>query len=814
VENLLHDIHYGVRLMIARPGFTAVAIVALALGIGANTAVFSVVNGVLLRPLNYKRPDRLLQIWEKSSGFPRGSVAYLNFRDWQDQNHSFDEMAAFRGNSFTLTGGEFPERIPGRQVSSQFFSALGAAPALGRDFRSDDDRPGAALVTIVSNQFWKSHLGGNTGAIGERVTLDGSGYTVIGVLPEDFHFYSRSDLYVCIDVVETSMVKMRFNHPGIGVIARLRSDVNIGAASAEMEGICNALGAQYPDTNEGRSVSMVSLQDAMVGDIGRLLGVLLGAVALVLLIACVNVANLLLARSAARSREFAIRAALGAGRWRIARQLLTESVLLALTGGILGSIIAWLGTPLALKWLPEVVPRSEDIAIDPRVLGFTLLVSVMTGVIFGLVPAIQASRPDLNESLKEGSRGSTGKGHRVRGALVVSEVALALVLLAGAGLLLRTFVSLSNSSPGFDPSNLLTFEVAISSKGYSTADSVRRFYRRLLEDTGNLPGVKAVSATTLLPLSGGENDSTFFVNGRPKPPISQLPSAMFYLTGPGYDRAMGIPLLRGRYFTRQDNEKSAPVAVVDQYMERLYFEGDDPVGKHISLQGGALIFEMEIVGVVGHVKQQDLASEAGSKVLPQLYMPFDQIPDRFLEDAPGSDQYVVVRTSSDPIAYIPEIKRAVRNIDSQAPVYETSPMEQVLAKSIAERRFTLLLLGTFALLALLLASIGIYGVMSYAVAQRTHEMGIRLALGAAQGRIVGIVVSDGLKLALSGVGVGLVGCVLLTRFLSGMLYGVSAYDPLTLGAVATVLAVVAAFACYIPARRAMSVDPIVALRYE
>jgi predicted permease len=814
VEKLWQDIHYSVRLMVARAGFTVVAIVALALGIGANTAVFSVVNGVLLRPLNYQDPERLVRIWENWGEFSKGSVAYPNFRDWEAQNRAFELIAALKHDTFTMTGGEFPERVSARPVSAGFFRVLGISPALGRDFLPGEDQPGSQLVAIVSNGFWKTRMGGAASAVGSTIVLDGKSFSVVGVLPASFHFSDPGDVYTGIAAIKKIELENRAFHPGIQVIGKLKPGVTIDQARADMASIAASLGSQYPDTNGGHTVTIESLYNAMVGDIGGLLIILLGAVALVLLIACVNVANLLLARSTARSREIGIRVALGAGRIRIARQLLTESVMLGLAGGCLGLIVAWLGTGAALKMIPAILPRAEEIGVDARVLGFTLAASVLTGLIFGLAPAIQASRLNLNASLKEGTRGSTGAGHRVLSALVVFEIAITLVSLACAGLLLRTFVSLEAVKPGFDPKNVLTFQVALSARNYSDPARTRSFFRNLLTGVRNVPGVAAAATTTLVPLSGDDSEAQFFINGKPRPPVSELPSAMFYVTSPGYDEAMHIPLIRGRYFTSQDNEKAPRVAVVDQNMQRLHFDGEDPVGRHVTLQAGNdIAFDMEVVGVVGHVKQENLDTEAGSTILPQLYFPFDQIPDEFLATGLGGLS-VVARTASNPTSFVAAMKQKVRDIDRDVPVYDISTMDEVAASAIAKQRFTLLLLGAFAALALLLASVGIYGVMAYSVSLRTHEIGIRMALGAGRPKILSIVVGGGVKLALVGVAAGLIASFVLTRFLSGMLYNVSAHDPLTLAAVAGLLSFVAGIASYIPARKATRVDPMIALRWE
>jgi predicted permease len=814
VERFIQDIRYALRLMVSRPGFTLIAVVALALGIGANTAVFSVVNGVLLRPLNYRDPDRLVRLWQKTNTWDQGSASYLNFRDWRDKNNSFEKMAAFRSQDYTLTGGEFPEQVSGRQASADLFSLLGVAPFIGRDFTAGEDQPGAQLSTILTYKFWMSRFGGDATIVGKSITLNGNTYNVIGVLPASFHLIDSADLYTGIHNIVSPSTESRAISPGIRVVGRLKAGVSLEQARSDMIGVAADLARQYPESNEGMSVTIKYLRDSMVGDAGQLLLVLSLAVSLVLLIACANVASLLLASSAARWKEIAIRTALGAGRVRIVRQLLTESVLLAIAGGGLGLLLAWAGTGAALKSIPDVIPRSEDVGVDKWVLGFTLLASAVTGVLFGLAPALQASRPNMNEAMKEGSRGSTGARHRVLSFFVVGEIAIAVVLLAGAGLLLRTFVGLQAVNPGFEAKNLLTFNVAAQSKDYREPGKMKRFFRDVAEGVRAIPGVRAAGLTALLPLSGGDSEMQFYRNDKPRPPVSELPSAMNYVSSPGFAEAMHIPLMKGRYVNDQDGHNAPPVTMIDTNLERLYFPGEDPIGKHITLGAGAdLSFDMEIVGVVGHIKQENLDTDGGSSILPQNYLLIDQIPDKFFSDDIGG-LTVVARTGSDPMGYVSAIKQKVRDIDRNVPVYSFRSMEEVVRSSVADRRFVLILIGAFAVLALVLASVGIYGVMAYSVSQRTHEIGIRMALGAAGSSVLGMVLGNGLKLALLGVGIGLAGAAVGSRVLSGMLYHVSSYDPLTLTAVAIVLTLIAALASFIPARRATRVDPIVALRYE
>ena len=811
MEAFRQDIRYGLRMLLAKPSFTVIAVLALALGIGVNSAIFSVVNGVLLKPLAYKEPDMLVRIWEKWGGFDQGSVAYLNFKDWRERNQSFEKMAAARWTGFNLTGGDQPERVTGRQVSSEMLSVLGVTPAIGRDFRPDEDREGASAVAIISDSLWKRRFGGDPSVTDKTLTLNDEPYQVVGVLPADFNYFSKVDVFVPIEATKERALKERSWHPGIQVLARLKPGVNIAQAQADMTAIASALGQEYPDTNKEHWVTLKSLYDATVGDVRSLLLMLLAAVSFVLLIACANVANLMLARASARQKEIAIRSALGANRLRIIRLLMTESVMLALVGGALGLLTAYWGTGLALKALPDALPRVNDIQVDANVLLFTLAASIITGVVFGLAPALQASNPNLNETLKEGGR-SGGSGRQgIRSVLVVAEVAISLVLLVGSGLLIRSFIALNHVSAGFDDQNILTFDISLSSKEFAESPKVRRFFHQFMEKIEALPGVQSAGATELLPLGGSDSESQFYVSGRPKPSPSELPLAMSYITSPGYLKTMRIPLLKGRFFEESDTLKSGLVIVIDENMANQYFPGENPIGQHLSMPVTSdTDMEFQIVGVVGHVKQENLHTVDGATVSPQMYITYAQVPDEFV--FPGST--LIVRTNADPSGYLPSIRSELASMGGAATLSNAKTMEELRGELISDRRFTLILVGIFSALALVLASIGIYGVISYSVAQRTGEIGIRVALGASQGQILKMVVGGGAKLALIGIVIGAAGALGLTQFIRSFLYGVSPSDPLTFTGISLILACVALLASYVPARRAMKVDPNTALRYE
>jgi len=804
------DLRYVLATLVARPGFTVIALLALTLGIGANTAIFSVINGVLLKPLEYPEPERLVKIWEKWGGFEKASVSYPNFQDWQQENRSFEKIAAYRFGAYNLTGGDVPERIGGMRISADCFSVFGVHPALGRDFTAEDDHPGANPVVIISDEFWARRFGRLPSVVGQTLVLDDQSYTIIGVAPADFRFFDHPDVFEPIHAKSDPILESRLWHPGIQVIARLKPGVGIAQASADTASIAAALNEKYPDTNKDHGVTIGSLQEAMVGDVRRLLWLLMASVGFVLLIACANVANLTLARAAGRQKEMAIRSALGASRSRLAGLMLTESMILALLGGSLGLLAAFFGTGLAIRALPDVLPRAASITIDARVLLFTLAGSILTGIVFGIVPAVQISKTDLNETLKEGGRSNAPGKQGIRNALVITEFALALVLLVGAGLLIRSLISLSKVSPGFDPKGVLSFKMSLSPGAFPSPIKTRAFYKDFLNGLTRLPGVQAAAATSLLPFEG-DNEWPFYITGRPVPPATDYPLAMMYTTTTGYLDAMRIPLLQGRFFDERDNENSTRVAVVDQNMATKYFQGEDPIGKNLTLQLGKDRFlDLQIVGVVGHVKQENLDTPGGSATQTQVYRPLSQELDENVERGMN----LVVRAQSEPLALVSDVRSELNKRDSSAPLYRVKPMDQVMGESLSDRRFALILLGLLSILALILASIGIYGVMSYSVAQRTHEIGIRMALGAGRGQVLAIVLGNGARLVLAGVGIGAAGALVLTRFMSAFLFGISASDPLTFLAISLFLTGIALLATFVPARRAMRLDPIKALRYE
>jgi predicted permease len=812
IETVVKDVRFAARTLRKSPAFTLTVVIALALGIGANTAVFSVVDGILLKPLGFEDPNRLVRVWEHNSGLDHAAIAYPNFRDWKDLNSSFDQLAAFRDTAFALQGREGPERIDGRQVSANFLSTLGVAPAAGRDFSADDDKPGASLVVIISDALWARTFGRDPAALGKPIILNDDSYVIIGILPRSFHFYTEAGVLVSLSAKPDPYFNIRGIHPGIQSVGRLKPGISFVQANQDMGAIAERLAEQYPDTNQGSSVTIAPLYDDVVGDAAHLLSILLAAVGLVLLIACANVANLMLARAATRRREIAIRSALGASRFRTAQMLMTESILLSLIGGGFGLLAAFWGTDAALRALPKVLPRSAEIGLDLRVLAFTLSASLLTGLIFGLAPALHAARMELNQVLKEGGRG--GAKGRVRSALVITEVALALVLLVGTGLLVRSLANLYRVNPGFDPNNVLSFRIDLSPGAFSEATKIRAFYTDFPRRTRSLPGVQAVGAASVAPLNGYTIDFPFYVSGRPAPRPSDMPLAMDYLALPGYLEAMRIPLIQGRFIDDRDTDKTPAVAVVDETLARQYFPSEDPVGHRLTVQAGKdVTFELEIIGVAGHVKQENLDTEAGSSVQPQLYTSLNQLSDRLMVIA-GRNMNWLVRTSSDPRNYVSAIRSELAAIAPNQMMFAIMPMQEAVSNSMSDRRFVLILLGVFSLAALVLASIGTYGLMSYSVAQRRNEIGICMALGASRGRLLRGVLGGGMKLAAIGVGAGAIGAIMLTRFISGFLYGISPTDPMTFLGIGLFLCGVTLLASYIPARRATRVDPMVALRYE
>ncbi|HXI90675.1 MAG TPA: ABC transporter permease, partial [Blastocatellia bacterium] len=774
MTTLIQDLRYAFRMLLKNPGFAAVAVIALALGIGANTAIFSVVNTILLRSLPYDDPDRLMVVKEnKLPQFPEFSVSPGNFLDWQKQNASFEKLAAVQGSSYNLvTGDAEPERLDGARVSAGLFEMLGVKPVQGRTFLEEEDQPGHQNVVVLSSNLWKRRFGSDPNIIGQSITMSAASYTIIGIMPPSFQFPDR-DIDLWTPIAFTAAQAQQHGSHYVAVIGRLKPGVTTEQARTEMSGIAARLAEQYPNSNAGWSTIVVPMQQFEVRDIKPALLVLLGAVALVLLIACANVANLLLARSTARQKEIAIRTALGASRSRVVRQLLTESVLLAVVGGGAGLLLAAWGTRSLLALAPEDLPRVKDVALDGRVLGFTLLVTLITGIVFGLVPALQASRPNLNETLKEGGRGTTGGHHRIRSSLVITEVALALVLLVGAGLLIRSFIRLEQVNPGSNTKNAMSANVALPGRKYPNSDQYLSFFTQLMEKIAALPGVVAVGATQSLPIQG-DYLVGFNIQGRPPDPPGEDKSTNYYAVTPDYFKAMGIPLLRGRLFTEQDSKNAPRVAVINETMARTYFSDEDPIGKGINLSQGREGFR-EIVGIVGDVKQYGLAQPTTLQTYePYLQMPFSAVT-------------LIVRTEGNPAALSGSIRSEVLALDKEQPVSRIRTLDQIISGSVQQQRFTMLLLGVFAAVALILAAVGLYGVMSYAVTQRTHEIGIRMALGANTGNVLRLVVGHGMLLALIGVFIGLGGAFAFTRLMSKLLFAVSTTDPVTFAGISVLL---------------------------
>jgi putative ABC transport system permease protein len=803
---MMHDLRYSLRLLKKSPGFVFIAVLTLALGIGANTAIFSVVNGVLLRPLPYPEAERLVRLYEKETDAATPSarleVAPANFLDWRRQSQTLVEIAAWGDDEQALAGAEQAEPVRAAFVSANFFAVLGAAPLHGRVFAPEEDQPGRDEVALLGYGLWQRRFGGDPQLVGQRVKLDGEHYTVVGIMPAGFQYPRGAEIWkpLALNPNQTQTREAHF----LQVIARRRPEASLAQVRAEMETIAANLEEQYPATNKNWRVNVVPLLEDEVGQVSRALLVLLGAVGLVLLIACVNVASLLLARATTRQAEITIRAALGATRGRIIRQLLTESAVLALLGGVSGLLLALWGTDALLALSPAELPRLQNTTVDGRVLVFTLTLTLLTGLLCGLVPALRASRLDLNTALKEGARKATGSltNKRIFGALVVAEIALALVVLVGAGLLARSFLRLRGVATGIETANVLTVEVNLPSARYGGSDwKAQRlnFYGPVLERIKALPGVVAAGAIDSLPLSGEGRGWTFRKEGQTLAP-SERPVAGFQVATPDYFRAVGVPLRRGRVFSESDTDGAPPVAIINESFARRFYPNEDPLGQRIIIRNQPQAHT--IIGVVSDVRHFGPERDAG----PEIYVAYSQF-------AIGAVP-LVVRTQQEPQALISAVRREIQTIDREVAIGRVRTMTQLLAATGAERRFALLLLGIFAALALLLATIGIYGVMAYAVAARTHELGIRLALGAQPRDVLRLVLKDGLALALLGTGLGLLAALALTRLMSGLLFGVSATDPLTFGALALLLSGVALAACWLPARRAMKIDPLVALRYE
>jgi predicted permease len=817
LEALLQDVRFGLRQLRRNPGFAAVAIITLALGIGANTAIFSVVDGVLLAPLPFPRSDGLVAIWET---LPRSkhinAISYPNFRDWRRDAHSFQQLSALGGSDYELTRPGVPDHIWGYEISPGFFAALGVKLTLGREFSTQEDRHGGAPVAVISNRLWRDRFAGSPKALGKVVTLNGVDYTIVGVAPPGFHLFSNPAVYTPLGQRNPVLLNPRGSHDDMVSIARLKPGVNIAQAQAEMDAIQDHLDQLYPKADQGLGAKLVPLKQQIVGDISGTLLLLLGAVGLLLLIACANVASLLLARSAARRREFAIRSALGASSARVVRQLLTESVLVSLAGGGLGLLIALWGVKPLLAAVPGSLPRSQDIGLNVPVLLFAFGVSVAVGILFGLAPALKSSNPDLQEALKEGGRTSSSGQHRAQSSLVIFQMALTLVLLVGAGLLFRTIRHLWDTDPGFDPRHVISFNVGFSPSAAKTGASTRAAYQQLLERIRKIPGVEAAGLTYVLPLTGDDNTAPFWIGSRKPAVIQAAPRMMVFDPGPDYLRVMRIPLLRGRFFTPQDTTKSPCVAAIDSVFARTYFPGQNPLGQTITFGWTPPLGPCRIVGVVGHVRHSG-AGAPDTFTRAQSYYPLYQVPTPFWREGQLGGMRFIIRTPLAPAVVMPEIQRVVYGAGRQQTVYDVQTMEQVVSQSMASQRFPMILLAVFAGLALVLASVGIYGVISYSVAQRVREIGVRMALGAQKRDVFRMVIGQGLRLAVTGLAIGVVAALILTRLLSSfshLLYGVGANDPITFTLVSLLLTAVAVLGCYIPARRAIKVDPMVALRHE
>ena len=799
LARLLTDMRYGARQLLKAPAFTIVAVLTLAFGIGATSAIFSVVNGVMLKPLPFPNPEGLVRVFEVVPNYGRFAVAPANFFDWRQQNKVFERIAAYMGGNDTLIGPEGPERINRAMVSWDTFELLGVAPALGRGFRAEEDAPKRDNVIVLSYGTWQRRFGGDPQILGRTINISGDPMTIVGVMPAGFYFPSRlTEFWRPIALNPTNAPR---GAHFIGVIARLKNGVSVDQANADIKAIAERLATQYPNNSRDESAETMRMHDFIVGPIRPMLLTLLAAVAVVVLIACANVANLLLVRASVREKELAIRAAMGAGRGRLISQMMAESLLLAMIGGAAGVLLAYLAVAPIRTLSAGSIPRVADVAIDRTVLAFAFLVSVVTGLIFGMAPAWQASRSGLGAALKDAGRSSTSaRGHRLRGALLVAEVALSLVLLVGAALLLRSFARLTDVHPGFSPERVLSFAVALPGATYSGDERRMAFFDRLLERLRAMPGVQAAGIVQTVPIRE-DYVLSVSVQGRPTEP-GREPSANYRAVSPGYFDALGIPLKRGRLFEPRDNTPQAPkVAVIDEAFVSKHFPGEDPIGRGIDMGNGTDGF-YEIVGVVGSVHYEGL--DAAPR--PTMYSPF-------AHDVFGG-MTIMVRTTGDPVQFSASARQALRDIDPTLPAYALAPLSTVVTESVAQRRFSMLLLAVFALVALFLAAVGLYGVVAYAVSQRTQEIGLRMAIGAQRGDVLRLVLGGGMKLATIGVVLGIVGALALSRYMATMLFGVTRFDATSYAVTAAVLLAISALACYVPARRAMRVDPLVALRTE
>jgi putative ABC transport system permease protein len=804
METIFKDIRYGIRSLGKHPAFTAIAVITLALGIGANTAIFSVVNAVLLKPLPFNDPDRIVWVWDTQPQLATAPTSLPEYLGWKEQNRSFEHLAAYLGGNSFIDAGDGSTDTPIGIVTPELFSIFRVSPILGRTFTNEETLPGRFRVAVLSHSMWQNRFGSDPNVLSRTVQVNGKVYAIIGVMPAGFSYPDRAELWRPLPIDPAEM------DPGphyLQVVGRLKPEVTLNQAQADMSVIAARLSEQYKEKNAGHGVKLERLANVVVGDIGLALYVLLGAVGFVLLIACANLANLMLARVGARQKEIAVRTALGASRLRIVRQLLIESVMLALGGGVIGLLLAFWAVSWVVSLSADTIPRVREISIDPRVAAFTLLVSVVTGVLFGLAPAIQVSRSDLTDALKESGRTTAGlRRNRLRNALVVSEVALSLVLLVGAGLMIRSFARLNQVDPGFQPAPVLTIGVAFLTTKYPEDEQVAQVFSQILEGAAATPGVVSAGAISDLPLSGSNTTDSFIIEGRPPIAKEAEPSTGYRVVTPRYFESMGIPLLSGRDFAPTDTRKSPNVVVINNAFARRHFAGENPLGHRLKLQGQERD-PLLIVGVVGDVRGIGLDEQP----MPEVFVPFLQDP---LSKTYQRSITIVARSKSDAGAIAGPLRAAVTSVDRSLPVWSLKPMTGYMHDSLARRRFNLILLTVFSCVALALAAVGIYGVISYGVTQRTQEMGIRMALGAKPRDVLQLVVRQAMVLALGGVGIGLLASWALTRLMKGLLYSVSVTDPMTFLAIALLMTLIALVACLIPARRATKVDPLVALRYE
>lgn len=807
------DLRYAVRMLVKSPAFTVMAVLTLAIGIGANTAIFTVLNAVLLRPLPFHDPGNLLILGETSTQFgdDMGSVAYQNFTDWQAQNSTLQSMALFRHRDITLSSDRGPEHIDGREVSARFFNILGVPLELGRDIEPQDDHEGSGPVAILSYGLWQRRFGGDRGVIGRPIHLNDKNYTIVGVTGKDLWFFTPADVYTPIGASGQMWLTNRLEREGAYAVARLKPGVSPAQAGSDLQRIAQRLAAAYPEANAGHGVKAEVMLDNVVHDVRKTLLLLFGAVVLLLTIACVNVANLLLSRIVPRQKELAVRAALGASRARVMVQLLTESVLLSLTGGLLGIGVAWAGTRGLLSAVPHTLPRTSDIGVDWRVALFLFGLCLVTGILFGLAPVWQSFRGNLNATLKEGGRVAGTGRQRLQNALVISELALALLLLVGSGLTLRSLQKLGKVNTGFVPDNVVTFDIGFSKLRYDQPQKIRSLFRQVTDRMAAAPGIEGAALTTNV-MMRDDSEVMFYIAERPKPEPKDYEWSMMYITSPGYVRTMGLTLLKGRFYDEHDDLNGHEVLVIDDVLARSLFPGQEAIGQHIIIPFPGLEQPREIIGIVGHVAQWGLAQDSTAKIRSEFYMPFLQVPEKFYSMLNGMT--FAARSPLPAQAAAKAVGDELRAIDSDMPVYNIQTMNEIISLSIARERFAGLLFGIFAGAALLLGAIGTYGVLSYLVSQRTREMGVRMALGAQSADIISLVFGRGAKLIATGVAIGLLAAFGLSRLRASLLYGVKATDPVIFAVVAVVLMIVAAIACYIPARRATKVDPMVTLRCE